>query len=239
MPLPSNWFYKDGGYWAPDGSGPYVMTDAGVMQLVGSGSGSTYLGPMTWAELQASAYADGSVGLAALGADASVFVTDRRIVMIPSAAKTFWTIGFSGEPHSVADLAARQTAGDPVPKSTLLIDPTSGLVYGQSDGAGGYASLIEPYALSELTPYVTLAASGIAFTGACELAGWYCSVAAGNITVYDALSATGTPIVPATTLAAGPMPIFGAGTTGKLALTTGCYVVLSDAATVRVLVGEA
>lgn len=93
------------------------------------------------------------------------------------------------------------------------------------------------YALSELTPYVTLTASDIAFTGPCELAGWYCSVADGTITIYDALSATGTPIVPATALVAGPMPIFGAGTTGKLALTTGCYVVLSGAATVRALVG--
>ncbi len=96
----------------------------------------------------------------------------------------------------------------------------------------------EVYALSELTPYVTLTASGIAFTGACELAGWYCSVAAGTIAIYDALSETGTPVVPATALAVGPMPIFGPGTTGKLALTTGCYVVLSDAATVRVLVGD-
>lgn len=91
-------------------------------------------------------------------------------------------------------------------------------------------------AMSETSPYVTLTATGTAFTGACELAGWYCSVAAGNITIYDATSATGTPIVPATALVVGPLPIFGAGTTGKLALTTGCHVVLSGAATVRVLV---
>lgn len=93
-------------------------------------------------------------------------------------------------------------------------------------------------ALSEATPYVnaTASAGATVFTGACELAGWYCSVAAGNITIYDALSATGTPIVPATALAVGPMPIFGAGTNGKLALATGCHVVLSGAATVRVLV---
>lgn len=108
----------------------------------GGGSGSAYLGPMTWAELQASAYADGSVGLAALPTDASVFVTDRRIVMIPSAAKTFWTMGFSGEPHSVAELASLALAGNPVPKSTQLIDPATGLIYGQSDGAGGYKTLL-------------------------------------------------------------------------------------------------
>ena len=93
-------------------------------------------------------------------------------------------------------------------------------------------------ALAETSPYVTPTAStgSSAFSGACELAGWYCSVAAGTITIYDALSATGTPIVPATTLVVGPMPIMGAGTTGKIALTTGCWVVLSGAATVRVLV---
>ena len=142
MPLPSNWFYKDGGYWAPDGSGPYVMTDAGVMQLVGSGSGSTYLGPMTWAELQASAYADGSVGLAALEADASVFVTDRDVAYIPNDAKTAWTAGKTGELIDVATLAARQVAGTPVPVGTQLIDPTSLLVYGQSDGAGSYKTLL-------------------------------------------------------------------------------------------------
>ena len=52
---------------------------------------STYLGRMTWAELQASAYANGSVGLAALDADASVFITDWRVVMVPNSSKTFWT----------------------------------------------------------------------------------------------------------------------------------------------------
>lgn len=51
---------------------------------------STYLGPMTWAALQASAYANGSVGLAALSADASVFITDWRVAMVPSADKTYW-----------------------------------------------------------------------------------------------------------------------------------------------------
>lgn len=132
-----------------------------------------------------------------------------------------------------------------------IVDDTSGAVTGYRRKVNGNdvdfpavsadddgTLLIEgvAYALSETTPYVTLTATGTAFTGACELAGWYCSVAAGNITIYDATSATGTPIVPATALVAGPMPIFGAGTTGKLALTTGCHVVLSGAATVRVLV---
>lgn len=52
---------------------------------------TTYLGRMTWAELQASAYANNSVGLSGLDADASVFVTDWRVVMTPNSDKTFWT----------------------------------------------------------------------------------------------------------------------------------------------------
>lgn len=104
-------------------------------------AGASYLGPMTWAELQASAYADGSVGLAALEADASVFVTDRDVAYIPNDAKTAWTAGKTGELIDVATLAARQVAGTPVPVGTQLIDPTSLLVYGQSDGAGGYVAL--------------------------------------------------------------------------------------------------
>lgn len=113
------------------------------------------------------------------------------------------------------------------------------VVQSRVPGAGTYFSIAgTPYGLAETTSYVTPTPStgSVAVSGACELAGWFCSVAAGTITIYDALSATGTPIVPATALAVGPMPIFGAGTTGKLALTTGCFVVLSGAATVRVLV---
>lgn len=107
-------------------------------------------------------------------------------------------------------------------------------------GAGTYVNTNGAlYGLTETTPYQTPAptASTLLITGPCELAGWFCSVAAGTITIYDALSAAGTPIVPATTLVVGPLPIFGANTTGKLVLTTGCFVVLSGAATVRVLVG--
>lgn len=91
-------------------------------------------------------------------------------------------------------------------------------------------------ALSEVTDYVNLTATGTAHSGACEFAGYVCTVAAGNITVYDNTSAAGTVIVPTTALAVGAFPIFGAGTNGKMALTTGCHVVLSGAATVNVLV---
>ena len=93
-------------------------------------------------------------------------------------------------------------------------------------------------ALSEVTDYVNEsgAATHQSFTGACEYAGYVCTVAAGNITVYDNTAASGTVIVPATALVVGAFPVFGAGTNGKMALTTGCCVVLSGAATVNVLV---
>ena len=86
--------------------------------------------------------------------------------------------------------------------------------------------------LVEVTPYVNLTSTGTAFTGACELAGYDCTVAAGNITIYDGTNTSGTVIVPTTSLAVGRVE-FGY----KRALGVGCHVVLSGAATVNVLVG--
>lgn len=90
------------------------------------------------------------------------------------------------------------------------------------------------YALSEATPYVNLTATGTAFTGACELAGFDCTAVTGTptITIYDNTSAAGTVIVPATTLTLGRTEF-----AYKRALTTGCHVVLSGTQTVNILVG--
>ena len=77
----------------------------------GSSSGSTYLGPMTWAELQASAYANGSVGLAALDADDSVVITDWRVEMTPNSDKTFWT---SSSPIIIAAFGSPALGNDVV-----------------------------------------------------------------------------------------------------------------------------
>ena len=120
-----------------------------------------------------------------------------------------------------------------------IADP--GLVYTAIDSNGNVSGLVGPdnalLALSEVSAYVNLTATGTAHTGVGEFAGYICTVAAGNITIYDNTSAAGTVIVPTTALAVGAFPIFGAGTNGKMALTTGCHVVLSGAATVNVLVG--
>ena len=93
-------------------------------------------------------------------------------------------------------------------------------------------------ALSEVTAYAAANASATTtvLTGAGEYAGYLCTVAAGNITVYDSTAASGRVIVPLTALVVGAFPIFGAGTNGRLALVTGCTVVLSGAATVVALV---
>lgn len=88
------------------------------------------------------------------------------------------------------------------------------------------------FALSEVTPYVARTTTGAAFTGACEFAGFDCIVAAGNITVYDNTSAAGNIIVPTTALVLGRTEF-----TWKRYLTLGCWVVLSGAATVNILVG--
>lgn len=95
----------------------------------------------------------------------------------------------------------------------------------------------EVLAFSEVTPYVNMTATGTAFSGACEFGGFICTTAAGNITVYDGTSTSGTIVVPQTALVVGVNPIFGQGTNGKLRLTNGCHVVLSGAAVVNILVG--
>lgn len=144
--------------------------------------------------------------------------------------------------------AAQCPTTPPKALGTLLVDENKQVWV--PDGLGGHSPIAavkssglygpggQILALSEVSAYYTAAGAGSyqAVSGQCELAGWYCSVAAGTITIYDALSATGTPIVPATALAVGPMPIFGPGTNNRLQLQTGCFVVLSGAATVRVAV---
>ena len=174
--------------------------------------------------------------------EAQVIVTRSGVQRYGGSVRSSMTIGpyLSGD---VLTITASRGAVDYTlaSYSDPQIDAAeSAAIHTLVSGAGTYVNANGAlYGLAETTPYVTPAPSvgSSAFTGACELAGWFCSVAAGTITIYDALSAVGTPIVPATTLAVGPMPIFGAGTTGKLVMTTGCFVVLSGASTVRVLVG--
>lgn len=158
--------------------------------------------------------------------------------------------GFAGNHLSTTLLEQLRPAADNAGRVATVGDPDTRAAWYFSDGESWKAvalladsgdGLLAPdggvLAIVEVVPYVTRTSTGTAFTGACEFAGYYCTVAAGNITIYDNTSAAGTVIVPTTALSVGPFPVFGAGTNGKLALTTGCHVVLSGAATVNVLVG--
>jgi hypothetical protein len=105
----------------------------------------------------------------------------------------------------------------PIPRQ----DPVTGSIY-----SGG--SLL---ALSEATPYVTKTTTGSVVGTPCELAGYDCIVAAGTIQIRDG-GAAGTIIVPATALTVGRVEFLY-----KRVLTVDCYIELSGAATVNVLVG--
>ena len=100
-------------------------------------AGDSYLGPQTMAQLQASAYADGTPGLLALAKDTVVYLTDRCQAVTPSPDGTTWTTGASGDRYTPAELAALAT---PLLAGTLVAD-ADGVIYGQSDGAGGYSAL--------------------------------------------------------------------------------------------------
>jgi hypothetical protein len=108
---------------------------------------------------------------------------------------------------------------------------------------GGSSFLVDSngqsQALSEAQPTVALTATGTAFTGACEYAGFRVRAIVGasqTVTVYDATSATGTPIHTETVSAVGYFPWAG----NKRRINgTGCHVVISGGTsrTIDVLVG--
>ena len=93
------------------------------------------------------------------------------------------------------------------------------------------------YSLSELLPSATTITGpgtyNVAGAGA-EFAGWYCQTANGNVTVYNALTATGTPVISAEATVTGPRPLMGAGTTGRDTFAGGVTFVLSGTAVLRV-----
>ena len=97
---------------------------------------------------------------------------------------------------------------------------------------GGILSLSEAHPESATVP--TGSATTTVLTGTGEYSHYRCTVAAGNITVYDNTAASGKVLVPTTALALGTFPIFGAGHSGVLPVTLGVTVVLSGAATVYI-----
>lgn len=97
--------------------------------------------------------------------------------------------------------------------------------------AGGAA-----VALSEATTesLATASATTQILTGPGEYFAYRCTVAAGNITIYDNTASSGKILVPTTALAVGTFPIYGAGIGRSVIVDTGIRVVLSGAATVYI-----
>ena len=92
---------------------------------------------------------------------------------------------------------------------------------------------------------VTLTATGTAFTGACELRGFVVRSESGgtaDVTIYDALSATGTAIMTVANVSVGTYywdgdwATPGVGTGGRRINTTGCHVVIAGTAIIDVMV---
>lgn len=107
------------------------------------------------------------------------------------------------------------------------------------DGSGGYSLALPDGGVgftSELAAVATLTATGTAQSGACEFGGIVIRALVGGpqtITVYDALSATGTPVAVFTVNAVGTYfwlgdwATPGNGRPGRRPMTTGCHVVIS------------
>lgn len=151
----------------------------------------------------------------------------------------------SGQTYTVArsfgaELVGRGDATD-VDK-VLTVDPKAGQLDLVRLPSGGRALATADgtlFGLSELAAVQTLTATGTALTGAGEYAGFTVRAISGTpqtVTVYDATSATGTPIHTESVTATGYYP--WAGSSRRL-LATGCHVVISGGTsrTIDVLVG--
>jgi hypothetical protein len=100
-------------------------------------------------------------------------------------------------------------------------------------------------ALSEAVAVVELTATGTAFTGACEFRGFVVRAETGgtaDVTIYDATSATGTPIMTVANISTGTYywdgdhATPGVGSGGRRLNSTGCHVVIAGTCTIDVMV---
>lgn len=122
---------------------------------------------------------------------------------------------------SAADVATLAANGTPVAKATLLVDPTTKLLYGQSDGQGGYVPLGGGGAAATFSTG-PLSTSGV-IKGAAGDPGYFVSLlctasAGGKVTIRNGSSVAGALI-----------PGLGGGGASGLALTAGQYVSLGAA----------
>lgn len=178
------------------------------------------------------------------------------LAVVPNSNTARGTITFtsaapnSDRPSFTSKLQAKTFGPFLVPMTVSIVVEDGSCTYQLTGNSGGYyydsdnevGGTLAPdgsiLTLSEVSAYVaaTASAGATVHTGTGEFGGYICTVAAGNITIYDNTAASGTVLVPTTALTVGAFPIMGAGTNTRLALTTGCHVVLSGAATVNVLV---
>lgn len=160
--------------------------------------------------------------------DASVAQDGKPRFFIPDGANSFTLVAHTNfEPGDwVVSTGATASSAEAVGGMVSIVALNNGEVHVVSPKSMAGLTVVEA------TPYVNMTATGTAVSGACELAGYDCTTAAGNITIYDGTSAAGVVIVPTTALSVGRVEF-----AYKRALNTGCHVVLSGAATVNVLVG--
>lgn len=157
----------------------------------------------------------GSTGSVALAAGSVAFTP----ASVSGASPAF--VGPFAEPVEIAVSAA----------GLLVVDVGSVVAGGSGIMTGdGVVALSEPVEEVLANPTATTQI----LTGPGEYFHYRCTVAAGNITVYDNTASSGKVLVPTTALAVGAFPIFGAGISRSLIVSNGIRVVLSGAATVYI-----
>jgi len=168
----------------------------------------------------------------------------QSITVTPSTSgqATVSANGPSNLTYEQKTIYAAETFGPYVADTNIVIsavigsldytDPVTSVPGVYEDEDGNYAFTMPDGSVSVLSALydpVILTASGVVLAAPGVLGGWTCTVAAGTLTIYDNTAGSGDLILPATTLALGPMPIFGAGVNGALQTVTGAYAVFSDA----------
>lgn len=158
------------------------------------------------------------------------------------------TVWESGTTHDATEVFAKHLVQ--FQWATATFDDTTGFTPPKGKvTAGGVFQLLNHegavIALSEVSPVVTLTATGTAVTGACEFGGFVVRAETGgtaDVTVYDATSATGTAIMTVANISKGAYlwlgdhATVGVGVAGRRANTTGCHVVIAGTCTIDVLV---
>lgn len=115
---------------------------------------------------------------------------------------------------SDAQVAAMYAQGTPVPKATFLVDPTTLLLYGQSNGAGGYVPLGGGSGIPVMWGPFTASGvvKGVAGDPGTVLAVFCSASAAGNITMRNSATVGGGVALPGATAVAmstGQMLVIG------------------------------